>query len=95
MGDQLQVDYDGLENFSDALGNAQIAFDSSGQSATDYTGRMGAKNVEDALHDFVQRWSTGRATIDSYFDALTKMVDGSIAELKKMDKHLADSSPTG
>lgn len=91
----LQVDYQGLENFLDALGNAQIAFDTGGQPVDDYDKRMGPSVVEDALHDFLQRWNTGRAAIDSYFAALTKMVNGSIEALKKVDKDLADPTTTG
>lgn len=91
----LAADYAGLESFADSLGNAQISFDSSGQTVAAFGGPLGTRSVDDAVSAFIQHWTTGRQTIDSYFDVLIKMVQGSVQTLRQMDKNLGDSAPTG
>ena len=91
----LAADYAGLESFADSLGNARINFDSSRQTAADFTGSAGSAAVETALTDFTQRWNLGRQTIDSYFDVLIRMVNGAVQTLRQTDKDLAGLPPTG
>lgn len=88
MTGALVADLGGIEAFADALTQVQTTFDDGVNTSATFQVDAG-QPVLDALNDFNNRWSAGRAVIDSCFVALTGMCHASAAQLRATDAALA------
>jgi len=94
MGDQLAVDLDGIEHFANQLDVLRNEFNNTPQLIGNMIGRIGGPEVQNALHDFDQKWATGREVLDSYLEALAKMGHESVTKIRATDHALAAQTPT-
>ena len=88
----LQVDVDALDRFGGQLESIRTRMNAAREWTHHYDGQMGAKEVEDALHDFASGWKDGRKEIDGSLKALSDMLKNSADNFRKMDQGLADAA---
>lgn len=86
----LSVDLDGIDGFADSLDRLRATFDSSTtDDITSFADQVAGPGLADALHEFGQRWVSGREVLTSYFQALTDMARTSSTKLRATDLDLA------
>lgn len=88
MADQLNVDVDALELFASQLDVTRSQFDATAGTISG-AGGLGDPRLISALADFAQRWAVHREVLDSYFNALSRMVSDSAKTLRQQDTALA------
>lgn len=89
MAGRLNADLDALELFAAQLDVTRSQFDATGTNISGAAAGLGSPKVSSALEDFDRRWRAGREVLDSYFNALSKMVGDSAETLRRKDAELA------
>ena len=85
----LSVDLDGIDGFADSLDRLRAAFDgSAADDIASFADQVAGSGLADALHEFGQRWVSGREVLTSYFQALSTMARTSSAKLRATDVDL-------
>ncbi|MFD0630278.1 hypothetical protein [Catenulispora yoronensis] len=91
----LVVDVDALDTFGTQLESIRTRMNAARDWTHQYDGQMGAKEVEDALHDFSNGWRDGRKEIDGSLQALSQMLTNSAENFRQADQNLAQPFQQG
>ena len=92
--EQLTIDLDGIQAWGTSLDNVRGGIDQPVEFAScdDQLGTDPASGtVQNAMVDFDRAWKDGRAVIDSYMSALSKMCNDTVTRIKALDHSLAQT----
>ncbi|GAA1968763.1 hypothetical protein [Catenulispora subtropica] len=93
---QLAIDLEGIQDWGNALNNVRSGIDQPVEfsSCDDQLGTDPASMaVQNALADFDRAWKDGRAVVDSYMSALSRMCDDTVARIRQLDHSLVPPTP--
>lgn len=93
--DRLNVDLDGLEQFSSTLENIRKTMDGTRNLFDAYSADMGSGKVTSALDHFDSNWHDGRKEIDGKLQSLSQMADKAVQQFRSADTQLGSELEKG
>jgi hypothetical protein len=88
-GDRVVVTYDTLAGLSGELQGLSSDLEQNGSVVKAHRGDVGHAGVADALSGFESHWKKGRDEIKKKVEALTSMLDESVAGMSETDDAVA------